>query len=326
MNSELNKEFGRDFIIGFFLPALIFIWGASLSLHSFGLSAPWLEIDWHDPLKETALLAVASWIFAVFLQSLNREIFRLAEGYWPWKLRDLCGYFERLRFAAMEKRLAALREEGTKCAAAGREFPQASELQELWHDRVTRFPSKKGLVLPTSFGNVVRAYEDYSRVVYRFESINGWSRLRALMSKEFGDVLSGNRARVDLWLNSFVLMAILAAIVAVDVWRHDAWDRIWLALVLLLWSLVAYTRARNSAGQYGEQVKAAFDVYLPELARKLGYELSADPKKNRTFWVVFSQTMVYPDPSSLERLEAVGLKRIAAAGEAKADDGDEDED
>ena len=59
------------------------------------------------------------------------------------------------------------------------------------------YPSKEKLILPTSFGNTVRAYEDYSRVVYGFESIHGWARLQGLMSKEFRETLGGDRIAIQ---------------------------------------------------------------------------------------------------------------------------------
>jgi hypothetical protein len=57
---------------------------------------------------------------------------------------------------------------------------------------------------------------------------------------------------------------------------------------------------RNSAEQYGEQVNAAFDIYLPPLARAFAYELSADRRLNSKFWLAFSQMMIFREPRSLE--------------------------
>jgi len=53
----------------------------------------------------------------------------------------------------------------------------------------------------TSFGNAVRAFEDYPRVLYGFESINGWSRLNAVIPKSYQDILGNKRAMTDFWVN-----------------------------------------------------------------------------------------------------------------------------
>jgi len=67
---------------------------------------------------------------------------------------------------------------------------------------------------------------------------------------------------------------------------------------------------RNGAAQYGEQVKAAFDIYLPSLAHAFGYELSADRQLNSKFWLAFSQMIIYREPRSLDQMASVGLPRV----------------
>lgn len=326
MDSALNKMFGREFIVGFFLPAILFIIPASYLLSQFGFPTPWMDINWkelahardEDPLKKAALLGLMAWVFAVFLQALNREIFRFAEGYWPRRIWELCGCSQQQQFSTLKEKLKALREERKRCTTAGLGFEQESALMDLQRKLAVRFPSEADLILPTSFGNVMRAAEDYSRVVYGFESINGWARLEALMSKDFRQVIHSDRARVDLWLNLWLLGIVLCIGSVLHVAVHEKSLLQWLipagALMIVA---IAYRRARSSAEQYGEQVKAAFDMYLPELANKLGFKLSWDTEKNRAFWISFSQMMVYPSKKSLQRMIDVGLKR-AEAGDKRA--------
>ena len=206
MDSELNKIFGRDFLIGFFLPSLLFVIVGSYVLKQFGVETPWMEIDWEKPLEGAAFLAAITWVIAIFLQALNREIFRFAEGYWPPWLWICCRRRQLRRFTALRNRVVGLKGK----QKTGLTEAEALELEELLLKRATQFPSQEDLVLPTSFGNVVRASEDYSRIVYGFESINGWCRLQALMSKEFRDELSKDKARVDLWLNLWLLTIVLS--------------------------------------------------------------------------------------------------------------------
>jgi hypothetical protein len=48
-----------------------------------------------------------------------------------------------------------------------------------------RFPPDRKDLLSTSFGNTVQAFEDYSRVMFDFESITGWSRLNTVVPQQF---------------------------------------------------------------------------------------------------------------------------------------------
>jgi len=269
--------------------------------------ALWLHVNWRKPLEDAGIFVLCIWVFAVFLQSVNREIFRTAEGYWPRGLRrrfkgSHCEKFRKLKakFEQLYNQSGALSDE------------QEEELSELSRRLAREYPSKTSLILPTSFGNAVRAYEDYSRVIYGFESINGWARLQGLMSKDFREILGNDRARVDLWLNLFVLALFFALELAVVAAIKECSLAV-LLVPLLAFAWLAYARSRSSAQQFGEQVKAAFDIYLPELATRLGFMLSSETAKNRKFWQAFSQVMVYRDAGALQEMMNAGLKRISAA-------------
>jgi hypothetical protein len=98
VSSELNKIFGRDFLIAFFVPALFFLLGTFFLLRLFGVDTPLSHVNWRRPLEDTSFLMIVALIFAIFLQAFNREIFRMAEGYWPDWLRRRLNGFHRSRF------------------------------------------------------------------------------------------------------------------------------------------------------------------------------------------------------------------------------------
>jgi hypothetical protein len=309
-------------VIGFLLPSFVFLIGVSQLLSSFEVWLPMLEFDAGKPIETGAVFGLMIWVFAILLQAMNRELFRVAEGYAPRFLWDWCGCCtEKRRFRELCDRLEALRIEFDE-SPEEKHFEKEDELKEIWRQRASEFPSKEGLVLPTRFGNVVRAYEDYSRLVHGFESVNGWARLQAVMSNDFREVLGRFRSRVDLWLNLWVLALVfsLALVAAVAVGGWSIWG-VLLILGTLGLSRAAYLRSVRSAEIYGEQVKAAFDVYLPKLAGMLGFDLSAKPKINRAFWQSYSQMMVNPEPDSMEAIMASGVKRISERkGEQEGDE------
>jgi hypothetical protein len=302
VNSALNKIFGRDFVIGFFLPGLLFVVGTFILARILWPQAGWLQVNWSSPLEGTSAFVLVALVFAVFLQSINREIFRTVEGYGWGIVGSPFRWFHRWRFRRLEARKEALFQKPEDLTDK-----EQTQLNSFSSDLAQNYPSKETLILPTSFGNAVRAYEDYSRVVYGFESIHGWTRLQGFMSKEFRETLGGDRARVDLWLNLFVLLLVYAIEVG-GVARFKAECPIWLVPLFLVAAWLAYLRARSSAQQFGEQVKAAFDIYLPALATSLGYALSPNAARNREFWKAFNEVMVYRDAQQLRRMSETGLQ------------------
>jgi hypothetical protein len=130
-----------------------------------------------------------------------------------------------------------------------------------------------------------------------------------------------------MWLNLSFVTGLLMAEIAALTWRLQRLSLVWLLPVSILFMLFAYTRARSSAARYGEQVKAVFDLYLPQLAQKLGFVLSRDAEKNRTFWQAYSRLMVYRDAKAVEEMFAVGLKGASSRTSERDSEssGDDDE-
>lgn len=308
MSSELNKIFGRDFVTGFFLPALLFLLANVFLLKFLGVRGTLLNINWQKPLEDTGLLIIMAGILAIFLQAFNREVFRAAEGYWPKWLSQPLTAFHRRRFRKLTDKVNVLYNSPGEI--------DEREFNALSYRAAMEYPSTEAQVLPTSFGNAVRAYEDYPRVIYGFESIKGWTRLQALMSPEFCAGLAQTRAPINLWLNLCLLTVVFAVEVAGLAYDFNRFGIMWLILPLLILAWFTYARARSSAQQYGEHVKAAFDIYLPALANKLGYALSSDVGKNMEFWTAFSEIMIYRDARALTDVVGAGLHTTAVPRES----------
>lgn len=303
MNDALNKLFGRDFLIGFFLPALLFILSTCFLLKNWGFTSELLNVDLTRPLADAGFVLIASLLLAIFLEAFNREIFRIAEGYWwPLWLRRRLAFLHVWRFRNLQRKIDQV--------GKGEITLSRNERALLLRRAAMAYPSTEDQVLPTSFGNAVRAYEDYARVIYGFESIDGWARLQALMSKEFREILGSSRARVDLWLNlaTLALLFLIEAFLLADNGNRSV--NLWLLLSVLLAAAFAYLRARSSVQEYGHSVKAAFDLYLPALAAQLGYVPSKVVAHNRKFWVAFSRLIVFRHTPQLQEMVGAGLATL----------------
>ena len=297
MFNELNKVFDRNFVLGFFLPALLLLGLTVWLLGTVGLRPSWLTIDPQDPLKNTTVFALVSWVLAVFLQAINTPVYRLLEGYWPWGLERRLNFIQVRRFRRLNRRLEQLQAESLRAAERGKKYRRQGENNRAQRRTATAFPAREELVLPTSFGNVLRSFEDYPRDLYGFESIPGWHRLLAVVPKDYRELLDGSRANTDFWVNLWCVGVVLAA-EYVGLWSARRPHRAglpgpWFPAACLAFAWVCYRQACAAALTWGEWVKAAFDAYLPELGKKLGYKVPVSAEEARRFWRNVSAVMVF---------------------------------
>ncbi|HEY7163751.1 MAG TPA: hypothetical protein VIB79_04260 [Candidatus Binatia bacterium] len=313
MVEEINKLFGRDFVIAYFVPSLAFILTTMAYLHLTNRPVSWLTIDPKDPLKDSTFIALITLAVSFCLMSINRLVIRTLEGYWIFDLGRSVAFFQRARFRLLHSRIEKLTAEALRCQRENRVFTKRRLRNRLMQRAAQRFPSQEEQVLCTSFGNTFKAFEDYPRVMYGFESIQGWSRLNSIVPKEFRETLASTRALTDFWANLwFLSLVFLVQYLLLQVfffgqlpgWRNLFFDRpgVWFLYGAMVVVMVACWQARVAAQQWGEWVKASFDVFLPVLCAKLGYKRPPEIEAERDFWKKVSEAMIYRDPLSLEEL------------------------
>jgi hypothetical protein len=255
-----------------------------------------------ESLKSATLIGGIALGISIFLMSLNREVFRMAEGYWPKSFKRVQSFLARgeiQRFQRLKKRIEDLESNQNQCDAEGKTFEHATLLNSLDQEFVRRFPDQEGFVLPTPFGNTVRAYETYSRYMYGIDAIPAWPRLQSVLPTEFANLIIDSRSRVNFWLNIWVLSMVLLIEWCVFEYRCMGMVQ-YFGIILLIVIPVAMRRAKSSAVQYGETIKAAFDVYLPELAKKIAPESIPPLADARPFWISYSQALIYRNVESME--------------------------
>lgn len=291
MFSELPSIFDRNFVISFFLPALILISVSLGLLYGFGFSFPLPTAD--SPLQATTIIAALSLLGGIILLVLNYEIYRILEGY-PVQSFKISTAIQRRRFKRLQKELQTLKEE-RGLYQPGDEMPPKliTWRPKLMMKAVRRFPDKEELVLPTSFGNIIRAFEVYSRVIYGFDAIPGWERLQAVIPKDYQGIISETKAITDFWVNMLVISCIFVLEYLVLVLYTGRPIKLWTLILFIGIAVLSYSRAKRAAINWGETVKGAFDVFLPDLRKKLEFPFPADIKQERELWIKFSRVMIY---------------------------------
>ena len=313
MFGELPKLFDRNFVIGFFLPVAIFITISILLVNPYPFGSQAIDFLTTDLLVGTTTIGLLSWVGGILLLALNRDLYRIMEGYGTYNPLKLFISMEKRRYQRLVDAIEKLDDEYRECIRSGKDFPVASNTRrnELMRQRAEEFPDKEEYLLPTPFGNVLRSFEIYPRVMYGFEAIDGWGRLLAVIPNDYLELIDAARAQVDFWVNLgvvFILLQIEYIVLASITGTPLQW---WAVLIILALGTLAPIRATSAAREWGDFVKSAFDVHRFKLLEILGIELPTTRQEEKALWTRYSQAIIFRLPDrlpDLKKADRVGTK------------------
>jgi len=292
---DFPKLFERNFIVGFFLPLALFLASLNSFTQRMGFSFDAKNFVTANPFLSGFIV----WLGSVFLLGINRQVVRVKEGYGRFNPARFWAGLEKRRFRKLLGRIEQLDQQYLAEQDSEKKREVLRMRTKLGSLRAERFPDSLSFLLPTAFGNVMRAFEIYPRVIYGFESICGWSRLLAVVPKDYRDLVDSSKAQVDFWLNLWALSCLFILTTLCGIIDKRAWHEVTYPLASLIVMWISSRCARSAAAQWGETIKATFDVFLPALRKTLGFDREMNREQERKFWTDFSQVMTYRDPEAL---------------------------
>ncbi len=295
MFAELPKIFDKNFALSYFFPSLVFIILSKYVLLVAGIDQNILPYLNGEPVNDLSILALFSYLGGIILLISNKEIYRFLEGY--GKYHPLKAFeFEKKRYRNIIQEVEKLDNE----YYSPNFTPEARKRRtELMHKLSAEFPDKEELVLPTSFGNVIRSFEVYPRVMYGIEYIDSWSRLQAVMPGDFRGLIDDAKARTDLWVN-FQFAAVVIAIQAGELsFLKQSWILFCLSIIFLLLSYICGQHATACAFDWGDYAKSSFDIFMPKLREALGFPEPKNRKEEKAQWLRFSQAIIFRLPEHI---------------------------
>jgi hypothetical protein len=303
MFSELPKLLDRNFVLSFFLPTVVF---TSVNLYFVNIYVPINIVSFllQDLLVGTSLIGLVVWLISVVLLVNNRDLYRLLEGYGALNPARLLKRWQLYSFHKLNNKIDELNAQYLMSLESSSPFPpeKRAERNAVLRKLSESFPDAERWILPTAFGNVIRAFEVYPRVMYGFESIDGWSRLLAVIPDHYRSLIDDAKSQVDFWVNILILFSVLVIEYIIFIFLYGA-DFNWVLLVSFFVVIYfASYRARHMAIDWGDMVKSAVDLYRFDLVEKLGISPPKDRKEERRIWENFSQSIVYRVPESLPEL------------------------
>lgn len=303
MPGDLYKEFGRNFIIAFFLPAIIFM---TISAYLFGLFFPHLVPSIRAAIDDWGMLFFSgaslfcAWAFGVVLMALSRVAIRVLEGYHLLKYLGL-HKIQLRKLAELDKQIemtsdrynSEMERDGdvsVKTRTAYRE--QRLKRQE-------SFPPKADQALATGFGNLIRAAELYPSEVYGIDAIAAWPRMMGVIPAEYIEYLDRSKAPLYFAVNSFYLSLSILVEYGIFSFIARTLPQWWLPVIFIGLVIFLYHMALSAARQWGSNIKAVYDLYRFDLLKKMGILIPETWEGERECWKRVNWMFLYwekPEP------------------------------
>jgi hypothetical protein len=331
MIGDVAKSFGKDFITSYLVPAAILV-GANLALTLAGV-LPAMPAAYTRALDLSVggILAGEVVLAALALYQFQTAIIRIYEGYsesfftWSavgglvgsqgaWAL-GLWTAGTVILVAALFVAVIAIVQHHRKPYHQSERRRLTAEVETLEGlPRARRefalhraYPSDDELVLPTKLGNIVRAFEHHPVRLYNVDAIAGWPRLMTVLPAHMRDLIGNAQSDCNTLLNtSFVFFVIALGCFITAAIKFSAVS-MFAALGSLALGWILYLLACPPAQQWGEYVRAAFDLYRLDLLKQTGIEIKVKSftlEEEQNYWALIQEPMLYlKDPGEELRLQ-----------------------
>lgn len=286
---DVSGVFSRYFVVGFFAPAFFGLFAVA----QFATSD--LYPAWFEPRTEVGVLVVGglALLVGLLLEGLNYPVLRLFEGY-PLLSRRLLrplGHWLKARRVAEYETLASAKALAQSDVTSEAERKRGASA---WWQLDASFPPVDH-VLPTRFGNAIRAFESYSKDRWGLDAIPVWPRIEALLSEQERDLHAAAKTDVAFFLNSVVAAFLIGGALIVDAAinqpLHLGWT--WIYALPFALAFLFYNFAIDAARRWGTEVRSSIDLHRLELYERLGLRAPQDIDDERQIGVAVTNLLLY---------------------------------
>lgn len=297
--SDVAGIFSRAFVVGYFIPAFF-----ALMVLRLAAAPDSLPTNFEALKGATEILVVgAVALFAgLLLWGLHYPILRVFEGYpleeqRDWKPKLLLGLkpvkpLYELAIRRQRNRFAPLKAAAESPDRSPRRSAAAKELDTFW-------PATSDALLPTRFGNALRAFERHPRSRYNLNGIYAYPRIAALLNEAEREAVTEARTDVAFFVNSALLALLVLATLTVDAvvqdWIATGWFVATVAGAVAV-CLSAYRAAVLAGVRWGSTVRASFDLHRFELYEAMGMKRPESPQEERAIAEAVNRCFVYALP------------------------------
>lgn len=320
MIGDISKILGRDFVLAAIVPSAVGI-GVNLLLIRWDVvGRDWIH-DWNVfDLGKSTMVAMAILAVALVLSTVSTHIYKTYEGYYKTGLLivgvAMCAAGLAIAFSTATPRVGAL-VAGFGGAVTLIGIGQRVSLKyhraraKRWQEELKtshdatkeykfsrRYPLHDRQVRETAFGNTVRAFEEYPSRIWNLDPITNWPRLTAVLPDKMTTQVADAKTTVSLFLNLSVVAGCLGieVLILTAPSIRDKW--LWAGAAWLLLGSIMYLEADRAARGWGEQVRAAFDLYRLDLLAQMSVQLPAtfSNADERRIWPEVQLMTFYTEP------------------------------
>jgi hypothetical protein len=270
-------------------------------LRNTGLGDSWYDLA---ELQQVLVVLLCTVLLAYLLDIINYSLIRWLEGY-PW-LHCPVGSWLRAEHRKRHERLESIkrgsrlgRSPQVRLSRSQQDEPTDAVVQGLYLQEFTScYPVKESSILPTRFGNIIAAAEDYPREMYQINSVALWPLLAPILTKTgYARFVEYEKAALDFVLNSLVLSVVLGGeIVFCGALMQTPWLYVAAeALGALLVALILYELSLSGAMGWGATIRASFDLHREQLRQATNLRPFDDFDAERISWRRLSEFVSYRD-------------------------------
>jgi hypothetical protein len=330
--SSAIQKMGGNFLVAAFVPAMGFIIATTLTFNNY--LPPQLKCTNTNGaclIQSTLYLLLLTTVLGFTLFSLSTFIYKSFEGYTfllgidtPLGRSSLRRQIKRFQKNQSDGQLVEKQITRIQLKIIQEQNRQASSYRtrnaqriKRYHEKIKSlrdrqysiasekneyFPPEQGYVLPTRFGNILRASEMYAGARYRIDSVPLWGRLAHVIPPEGMEKIDQANNQCLFLLNGSVLASIYTVICLlaslyglIKLQQGETsnlssihYDLIWVYLILgILSGAIAwlfYIASLYNVSQYGNMIRTAYDLYRFNLIEALHLRLPKNLKDERWLW------------------------------------------
>lgn len=316
------EKLGNNFLVASMVPSL------ALIVSSLMMFDPILEVSstfkdaqvTYQSVRFVLILFIITVIIGYTLTALNTFILKMFEGYvTPFPVRflytinrqihrrkafDLKAKRDELEVAILEMEERNPEWE-TKLENLRSEYYKAASKYDL------NYPESPEQILPTRFGNTLKAAENYPGERYGFEGVQLWPRLLHVIPPEYKQNIDGARNELSFLVNMSILSMIFSTL-CICAFFYSMWSTDlgsgglmnYLAFMSIATKyLIAaaagflscgffYNASIFSVSSFGLMIRSAFDLFRLDLLKKLELVRPNDSIQEFETWSILNELIV----------------------------------
>ena len=211
MFAKLPDLLGKNFVIGYLLPAFTFVVLNYLIDGAYNFLPNNISLSYISTVSLTeqiTIIVLLSFVAGILLLIFNRDIIVLLEGYGKFNPFRVLHGWQKSRYNKLKQDITGVKTTYLELTEQNKAVPSETlaRYEELLTQRSRDYPDKEEYVFPTAFGNTLRAFETYAREMYGADAIPIWTRLLAVIPEDYRQFIDTAKTQVDFWVNTWFIM------------------------------------------------------------------------------------------------------------------------